>query len=120
MFRKEAYEILLEKFRPWARDKLRNSKAVQLDETGIKGPFNWIHLAADPEVGLHMPYEKRGVEAMDDTGIIAWPDEDSVACHGHWKPYCTCTDCEHSLCTAHIFRELLRAEDSEGISGRRR
>ena len=57
------------------------------------------------------PHKKRGVDAMNDMGIL--PGFRGVLCHDHWKPYCR-IDCTHALCNAHHLRELTRAFEQDG------
>ena len=59
---------------------------------------------------LYYPHEKRGMDAMNDMGIL--PRFKEVLCHDHWKPYYK-IDCTHALCNAHHLRELTRAWEQD-------
>ena len=110
-FNEEAYERL-ESFDAIVRSKLANSDVCHADETGINigGKRRWLHCVSNDEWTCFFPHEKRGVDAMNDMGILS--NFSGVLCHDHWKPYFT-FDCLHSLCNAHHLRELDRAWEQD-------
>ncbi|QAA33554.1 IS66 family transposase [Clostridium manihotivorum] len=86
---------------------LINSKgAVHFDETGvaIDKKRKWLHVASNDKYTYYEAHEKRGKEAVDSIGIL--PNFIGTAVHDCWKTYLQYTDCDHSLCNAHILREL--------------
>lgn len=86
---------------------LINSKgAVHFDETGlsIDKKRQWLHVASNERYTYYEAHEKRGKEATDSIGIL--PNFIGTAVHDCWKTYLQYTDCDHSLCNAHILREL--------------
>ena len=117
-FNKEAYE-LLEKFDGIAKQRLIDSLVVNSDETGINinGKRLWLHAATNDKWTYLFPHHKRGVEAMNEIGII--PKFTGVLCHDHWKPYYQFKQCSHSLCNAHHLRELewCSIEDNQQWAG---
>jgi transposase len=111
-FNKEAY-TQLHGFEQWVKGQLVKSDLVHADETGINmnGKGHWLHCASNSSLTLFYPHTKRGVEAMNEVGIL--PLFKGVLCHDHWKPYYR-YECTHSLCNAHHLRELERAWEQDG------
>ena len=93
--------------------KLTQSPMINVDETGINldGKKIWLHTASNDHWTWLEPHAKRGIEAMDDIGII--PFFKGVLCHDHWKPYYHYS-CPHALCNAHHLRELKRSFEQDG------
>jgi transposase len=93
-------------YKEWARETLINSEVLFLDETGINinSKRVWLHVAASENAVLAMANQKRGSEAMNDMDIL--PHTTAVLTHDHWSPYYKFTQCLHSLCNAHLIREL--------------
>jgi transposase len=101
----------LEEFLGEIRSQLADAEVAHFDETGgrIDGRLGWIHSASTDMLTLLTVHSKRGVEAMNDAGVL--PDFRGVAVHDGWAPYRNFTDAEHALCGAHHLRELLAAEE---------
>jgi len=110
-FNKEAYEGLAS-FEQWAKTQLARSDLLHADETGINigGKRHWLHCASNAALTWFYPHAKRGLDAMDEMGIL--PFFKGVLCHDHWKPYYH-YDCTHALCNAHHLRELERAWEQD-------
>jgi len=112
-FNKEAYSLLAD-FEQITKEKLANSKLLNVDETGINinGKRVWLHTACNTKWTHFYPHKKRGSEAMNAIGIL--PKFQGVLCHDHWKPYYK-YHCLHALCNAHHLRELewSAAEDKQ-------
>jgi transposase len=110
-FNKEAYEGL-ESFGQWAKTQLARSELMHADETGINigGKRHWLHSASNTSLTWFYPHAKRGLDAMDEIGIL--PLFKGVLCHDHWKPYYH-YECTHALCNAHHLRELERTWEQD-------
>ncbi len=110
-FNKEAYEGLAS-FEQWAKTQLARSDLLHADETGINigGKRQWLHCASNASLTWFYPHARRGLDAMDEMGIL--PFFKGVLCHDHWKPYYH-YDCTHALCNAHHLRELERAWEQD-------
>jgi len=111
-FNKEAYRRLSD-FESRAKDELAASNVAHADETGINigGKGQWLHCLSNDSWTLYHPHERRGLDAMNDMGVL--PRFDGILCHDHWKPYYR-IDCTHALCNAHHVRELTRAWEQDG------
>jgi len=96
-----------------------NSSVAHFDETGIRvnGKREWLHVASTERLTGYGAHDKRGCEAINDIGIL--PDFRGTAVHDCWRPYFTYS-CSHSLCNAHLLRELtfLEEEKNEKWAGR--
>jgi len=110
-FNQEAYGQLAT-FEQWVKGHLAQSRLMHADETGINigGKRHWLHCASNTSMTWFSPHAKRGLEAMDEIGIL--PYFKGVLCHDHWKPYYR-YDCSHALCNAHHLRELERAWEQD-------
>ncbi len=93
---------------------LIQSKAVNFDETGmrVRGSLHWLHSASTARLTFFGIHSERGPGAMHDFAIL--PHFRGIAVHDHWKSYFTFEDCLHSLCNAHILRELKFLEEIFG------
>jgi transposase len=96
----------LEEFLEEVRSRLASAEVAHFDETGgrIDGRLGWIHSASTETLTLLCAHRKRGVDAMQDAGVL--PSFRGVAVHDGWAPYRHFQDAEHSLCGAHHLREL--------------
>ena len=111
-FNLEAFHLLTE-FEITAKNKLAASQIAHADETGINigGKGHWLHTVSNDLWTYYCPHEKRGLDAINDMGIL--PRFKGILCHDHWKPYYR-LDCTHALCNAHHLRELTRAWEQDG------
>jgi len=90
------------------RDYLIQTKeAVHFDETGMKisGKLHWLHSASTKMATVCQIHPKRGTQAMDAMGIL--PKRTGWSVHDFWKPYLKYGQARHSLCNAHLIRELI-------------
>jgi transposase len=110
-FNKEAFRSLAD-FENRVKNELTASDLAHADETGINigGKRHWLHCVSNDCWTLYYPHEKRGMDAINDMGVL--PTFKGVLCHDHWKPYYR-IDCTHALCNAHHLRELTRAWEQD-------
>lgn len=83
------------------------SDVVHFDETGLKAASTskWLHTATTDEFCYLFLHDKRGSEALTDTDSVL-KDYKNWAVHDCYSTYFTFKDCKHSICNAHILREL--------------
>ncbi|MEN8118630.1 MAG: IS66 family transposase, partial [Bacteroidota bacterium] len=110
-FNMKAFRLLAD-FENHVKNKLAASDLAHADETGINigGKRHWLHCVSNNDWTFYHPHEKRGLDAMNDMGIL--PEFKGTLCHDHWKPYYK-IDCTHALCNAHHLRELTRAFEQD-------
>lgn len=87
--------------------------AVHFDETGIyiDKKRKWLHVSSTENLTYYHAHEKRGKDAVEAIGIL--PKFTGTSVHDCFKTYNTYTNCKHSLCNAHILRELNGITDLE-------
>jgi transposase len=85
---------------------LRRSMVIHADETGLrvekKGQY--IHVASNERLTHYACDSRRGRAAMDEINIL--PRYRGTCVHDGWWSYDYYTKCRHSLCGAHLLREL--------------
>lgn len=88
------------------------AEVVHFDESGVRvnGHTQWLHVAGTTEHAFYTIHPKRGQEAMRAAGIL--PPFTGHAVHDHWAPYWAFEGATHSLCNAHILRELRYFEEA--------
>lgn len=103
-FQSKCYKGLAE-FEEQVKKGLLQSSVLHADETGIRinGKLNWLHVVSTDLLTFLGTHIKRGKEAIDAFNII--PLYNGVLVHDRFAPYFS-YNCEHSLCNAHILREL--------------
>lgn len=103
-FTRRCYQYL-EDFEKTVKQKLINSKLINLDESGMSvlGLRHWFHVASNSAFTYYYYHRKRGREAMDEMGIL--PFFKGIKVHDHFKPYLHYGGL-HSFCNAHHLREL--------------
>jgi len=106
----------LEDFYIWVRRKLIAQAVIHCDETGcnIDGKQMWLHTVCSEEFFFFAVSEKRGVLASNKIGVL--PAYQGVLVHDCFSSYFTFIQCEHSVCGAHLIRELEGAKDRESYS----
>jgi transposase len=88
------------------KQKLRRSSVIHADETGLRVDKRgqYIHVSSNARL-THYAYDsRRGRAAMDEIGIL--PKYRGTCVHDGWWSYDYYTNCQHSLCCAHLLREL--------------
>jgi transposase len=104
-FREKAF-YKLESFEEKLKTLLCLSLVLGFDETGfrINKKRWWLHSSSTDRHVYYAVHQKRGQFAMNDIGIL--PFFKGIAVHDFWKSYYR-YDCEHSLCNAHLLRDLV-------------
>ena len=84
------------------------------DETGIRigGKLHWLHVNSTRWLTHLAWHPKRGAAATAAIGI--WPRFHGRATHDRWASYDAYPDCTHSLCGAHLLRELALVAEQDG------
>ena len=96
------------------RKTIAGSEVVHFDETGfrVNGTNHWVHSASTERYSLLTAHRRRGREAMVAAGVL--PTFAGIAVHDAWAPYDTFTRPAHSLCNAHLLRDLQAVIDAVG------
>jgi transposase len=104
-FRKAA-ALDLVVFMATLKASVRKAISAFFDETGIKvsGKNHWIHVASTEFLSYFHLDTKRGVDAH--TAIDILPTFEGVAHHDGYRSYNDYQNATHSLCCAHLLREL--------------
>lgn len=94
------------------RQAVIGAAVVHFDESGVRvtGHTQWLHVAGTTDGAFYTIHPKRGLAAMTAAGIL--PVFAGHAVHDHWVPYFHCTQATHSLCGAHLLRELRYFEEA--------
>jgi transposase len=81
------------------------AKVIHVDETGLyeQGKRSWLHVTSTPKLTFYAAHRRRGKEALEAIGIL--PGYQGTAVHDAWPAYASYS-CRHSLCNAHLLREL--------------
>lgn len=90
---------------------LRNSSLMGVDETGLRvaGHSGYIHVARTDELTHYAYDERRGKAAMDEIGIL--PQFSGTLVRDGFSSYQWYGRCRHSLCNAHLLRDLVFIEE---------
>ena len=90
------------------------SQSMHADETGMKVNIvnGWMHVACNKLLSYFGFHLKRGQHAIDDMNII--PLYNGTLVHDRFSSYFK-YQCEHSLCNAHILRELLYLQEMKNL-----
>lgn len=90
---------------------LRDSRVVGADETGLRvcGAQGFVHVARTDEL-THFAYDtRRGRDAMIEVGIL--PQFTGTLVRDGYHSYASFGQCRHSLCNAHVLRDLVFVEE---------
>ena len=90
-----------------------NSDIAHADETGlnVNSKTFWVHTASTDKYTYLILHKKRGLEGVKANGAIV--DYKGVVVHDCWGPYFKLDNIKHSVCCAHILRELNGVIDAE-------
>lgn len=104
-FRRRAARELVP-FMALLKRSITTAGAAFFDETGIKvkGLGYWVHVAATTLMSLFCLHAKRGRQAHQDMGILA--HFTGVLHRDDYHSYHAYDQATHSLCNAHLLREL--------------
>lgn len=92
---------------------LRQSSVIGADETGVRlnGEIAWVHVARNERLTHLAAHAKRGREAFDEIGIVN--RFTGVLVRDGFSPYQKYEQCQHSLCNAHLLRNLTFVSENE-------
>ena len=93
------------------KEAIKTAQVGHFDETGMRsqGILKWLHTSSTERLTYLEMHGKRGKEALDDIGILN--DFKGTAVHDCYASYWN-YDCVHSLCNAHLLRELTFIEET--------
>ena len=82
------------------------------DETGfrVEGSLHWAHVLCNGAYTLIALSKKRGWTGMQEIGWL--PQFHGILVHDCWGPYWKATGVTHSICCAHLLRELTGIEEN--------
>lgn len=110
---------LLEGTEVQIKDKLLRSQVNHFDETGLRvaGKLHWLHTSSSNLYTYLFVHANRGKKALADP-VSLLPDYKGWAVHDCWYSYFKFDQCNHSLCGAHLLRELQGLIDRKSIWAR--
>jgi len=88
------------------KEGLREAAVLNVDETNLRvqQKQEWVHVSATDKLTLLVHDKQRGTAAIEEIGIL--PAYKGVCVHDGFTAYDQYRQCRHSLCNAHILREL--------------
>lgn len=88
------------------KEGLQRSEVIGVDETGLRvnQQSQWVHVSSTDRLTLLVHDKQRGAAATEKIGIL--PGYLGVCVHDGLSSYSQYAQCQHSLCNAHILREL--------------
>lgn len=98
------------------REALVQSEIAHADETGctLNGKRHWLHVFCTSKLSCFQIDAKRGYEAMERMGLL--PRYRGRLVHDCLAAYFKFKKCGHSLCNAHLQRELTYVDEEMGQS----
>lgn len=108
-FTRKAYQRL-EKFEGNLKTNLLKSAVLHADETGMRseGKNQWMHVGSNDRYTYYYFDPKRGIKAIERAELL--PNYQGTLVHDRFSPYFRYGH-NHSLCNAHILRELIFLEE---------
>ena len=90
---------------------VQGAAVVHVDESGLRvaSRLQWLHTAVTATHTWYGVHPKRGMQAIADHGVL--PNYAGVLVHDCWASYWSLS-CEHSLCGAHLLRELIYQKET--------
>lgn len=94
------------------KNRLKQAEVLHVDETGLRveGSGRFVHVASTETLTHYACDSRRGKAAIDEIGIL--PAFKGTSIHDGWMAYTYYYQCRHSLCGAHLLRELTYIEES--------
>lgn len=94
---------------------IRESAVIGADETGIRlgGANAWVHIARTETLTHLATHTNRGRTAFDAIGILN--QYKGILVRDGWFSYKQFEQCRHSLCNAHLLRNLVYIGEAEPI-----
>jgi transposase len=88
------------------KEHLKAGEVLHNDETGLRceEALMWAHTGSNEAYTHYAIHEKRGVDAIDDIGIL--PGFRGTSVHDRLSSYDNYQYCRHDLCNAHLLRDL--------------
>ena len=85
---------------------------IHCDETGTRadGKTCWVHNASNADYTFLSIHEKRGWIGMNEAGLL--PFYHGIIVHDCWGSYWKYENVTHSICCAHLLRELNGVEEN--------
>ncbi len=104
----------LELFEDRLKEILLVLPVLHSDETGIRceGKTQWTHTVSDGQHTYYHIDEHRGTQAMNKAGLL--PRYEGHLVHDRYASYFQYDQMEHSVCNAHLLRELKYLHEQEG------
>lgn len=101
----------LDAFKSHVTGCLKQAQVLHSDETGIRlaGQTNWIHVVSNQQYTYLHADKSRGRTAIEEMNIL--PEFTGVLVHDRFRSYFGKWNFRHSLCNAHILRELIYFEE---------
>ena len=88
------------------KEGISKSEVIGVDETNlrVKQKQQWVHVSSTEQLTLLCHDKRRGSAAIENIGILS--GYKGVCVHDGFSAYDQYLQCQHSLCNAHILREL--------------
>ena len=88
------------------------SRVAHFDETGLRmnGKLHYAHVASTSQYTYLYFSAKRGQDAMNKGDVL--PNFQGIAVHDCWQPYWRFDQAGHSVCCAHLLRELIGVKEN--------
>jgi transposase len=97
------------------KSAIRDSLVIGVDETGLRVACSgsYIHVARTEQLTHYAFDERRGKVAMNEIGIL--PQFRGTLVRDCYLSYSRFEQCRHSLCNAHLLRELVFIEEVDAM-----
>lgn len=101
-------------FEDHLRDALLSSSLLHGDETGMRceSKTQWIHSLSNDQLTYYQLDAHRGTEGQEQIGLL--PAYKGHLVHDRYASYFQYEQMDHSLCNAHLLRELKYLYEQEG------